>query len=52
MVAQHRRVRALGTGHSFNDLADSPGALVAIRTSRSLWRWTLYERGDRSAAAD
>jgi alditol oxidase len=30
LVARSRRVRALGTGHSFNRLADSPGDLVSI----------------------
>ncbi|MFD0476641.1 FAD-binding protein [Nonomuraea thailandensis] len=30
VVARSRRVRALGTRHSFNDLADSPGALVSV----------------------
>lgn len=29
-VARSNRVRALGTMHSFNDLADSPGALVSL----------------------
>ncbi|MFD1721590.1 FAD-binding protein [Amnibacterium endophyticum] len=28
VVASHRRIRALGTRHSFNDLADTDGALV------------------------
>lgn len=28
LVARHPRVRALGTRHSFNDLADGPGILV------------------------
>ncbi|MEV0198603.1 FAD-binding protein [Nonomuraea sp. NPDC050691] len=30
LVAGSARVRALGTGHSFNDVADSPGDLVAL----------------------
>ncbi|WP_312888356.1 FAD-binding protein [Nonomuraea rhodomycinica] len=30
LVAGSARVRALGTGHSFNDVADSPGELVAL----------------------
>jgi len=30
LVARSRRVRALGTGHSFNRLADSPGDLVSV----------------------
>ncbi|MGH1564408.1 D-arabinono-1,4-lactone oxidase [Mumia sp. DW29H23] len=30
VVAQASRVRALGTRHSFHDLADSPGVLVAL----------------------
>ncbi len=29
LVASHPRVRALGTRHSFNDLADGPGILVS-----------------------
>jgi alditol oxidase len=30
LVAESRRVRALGTGHSFNRLADTPGDLVSV----------------------
>jgi xylitol oxidase len=30
LVAQAGRIRVLGTGHSFNDLADSPGAQVSL----------------------
>ncbi|MEH3089948.1 MAG: FAD-binding protein [Microbacterium arborescens] len=30
LVASHRSIRSLGTRHSFNDLADSPGALLAL----------------------
>jgi len=30
MVASARHVRALGTRHCFNDLADGPGALIAL----------------------
>jgi alditol oxidase len=30
LVAGSRRVRALGTGHSFNPLADTPGDLVSL----------------------
>ena len=30
LVARSRHVRALGSRHSFHDLADSPGALVAL----------------------
>src|SRR5260370_31892287 len=30
LVARSRRVRALGTGHSFNRLADTPGDLVSV----------------------
>lgn len=30
IVAGSRRVRALGTGHSFNRIADSPGDLVSV----------------------
>jgi alditol oxidase len=30
LVAHARQVRALGTGHSFNALADSPGDLVSL----------------------
>ena len=30
LVARGRRIRVLGTGHSFNDLADSPGAQVSL----------------------
>ncbi|MCL3861319.1 FAD-binding protein [Actinotalea sp. K2] len=30
VVGAARRVRALGTRHSFNDLADSPGALLSL----------------------
>jgi len=30
VVARARQVRALGTGHSFNDMADSPGAQVSL----------------------
>jgi xylitol oxidase len=30
LVAGSRRIRALGTGHSFNPIADSPGALVSV----------------------
>ena len=29
-VARARQVRVLGTGHSFNDIADSPGAQVSL----------------------
>lgn len=29
-VGRSRRVRALGTGHSFSDVADSPGVLVSL----------------------
>src|SRR5262245_16647512 len=29
MVAESTRVRALGTGHSFTPIADTPGVLVA-----------------------
>ncbi len=30
LVARSRRIRALGTGHSFNGIADSPGDLVSL----------------------
>ena len=30
VVARGRRIRVLGTGHSFNGLADSPGAQVSL----------------------
>lgn len=30
LVASHRSIRSLGTRHSFNDLADSEGALLAL----------------------
>ena len=30
MVAQAGRIRVLGTGHSFNDMADSPGTQVTL----------------------
>jgi alditol oxidase len=30
IVARARRLRVLGTGHSFNDMADSPGAQVSL----------------------
>ena len=30
VVARSRQVRVLGTGHSFNDMADSPGAQVSL----------------------
>jgi alditol oxidase len=30
LVARSQRVRALGSGHSFNRLADTPGALVSV----------------------
>ncbi|MDA0633494.1 FAD-binding protein [Nonomuraea sp. MCN248] len=30
LVAAARRIRALGSGHSFNDIADSPGELVRL----------------------
>jgi len=30
MVARARQLRVLGTGHSFNDMADSPGAQVSL----------------------
>ena len=30
VVARARQVRVLGTGHSFNDIADSPGAQVSL----------------------
>jgi xylitol oxidase len=30
LVAQARRIRALGSGHSFNRLADTPGDLVTV----------------------
>ena len=30
VVARARQVRVLGTGHSFNDMADSPGAQVSL----------------------
>jgi len=30
MVARARQIRVLGTGHSFNDMADSPGAHVSL----------------------
>lgn len=30
LVAHTDRIRALGTGHSFNDLPDSPGVLVSL----------------------
>ncbi|MDH2426550.1 FAD-binding protein [Sphaerisporangium sp. TRM90804] len=30
LVARERRVRAIGTRHSFNDLADTPGVLVSL----------------------
>ncbi len=30
LVARSRRVRALGTGHSFNRLADTPGDLISV----------------------
>lgn len=29
LVARHERVKALGSRHCFNDIADSPGALIA-----------------------
>ena len=29
MVARSRQVRALGAGHSFNRVADTPGALIS-----------------------
>src|SRR6476646_1795620 len=30
VVARARQVRVLGTGHAFNDMADSPGAQVSL----------------------
>ncbi|GAA2080475.1 FAD-binding protein [Actinomadura alba] len=30
LVARNGKVRALGSGHSFNDIADTPGALVSL----------------------
>jgi alditol oxidase len=30
LVARSRKVRVLGTGHSFNDIADTSGALVSV----------------------
>lgn len=30
IVASHAKVRALGSGHSFNEIADSPGDLVSL----------------------
>lgn len=30
LVARGPRVRVLGSGHSFNDIADSPGALISL----------------------
>src|SRR5205823_13960334 len=30
LVAGSARARALGSGHSFNDLADTPGALISL----------------------
>src|SRR6266568_1448197 len=30
LVARARQIRVLGTGHSFNDMADSPGAQVGL----------------------
>jgi alditol oxidase len=30
LVSQARQIRALGTGHSFNRLADTPGDLVTV----------------------
>ena len=30
LVARSARIRVLATGHSFNDLADSPGAQVSL----------------------
>jgi alditol oxidase len=30
LVAGNERVRALGSAHSFNDIADSPGALISL----------------------
>ena len=30
VVARARRIRVLATGHSFNDMADSPGAQVTL----------------------
>ena len=30
VVARARQIRVLGTGHSFNDMADSPGAQVSL----------------------
>lgn len=30
LVAHSRRIRALGTRHSFNDIADSPGDLISL----------------------
>ena len=30
MVARAGRIRVLGTGHSFNDMADSPGTQVTL----------------------
>jgi alditol oxidase len=30
IVARARRIRVLAAGHSFNDLADSPGAQVSL----------------------
>lgn len=32
VVASSRRVRALGTRHSFNDIADTEGALVSVQS--------------------
>src|SRR3954464_11691336 len=31
VVADHQQLRALGTAHSFNRIADSPGELVSVR---------------------
>jgi alditol oxidase len=36
LVARSPRIRALGTRHSFNDLADTDGVLVTTASSRSV----------------
>ena len=30
LVRQSRKIKALGTRHSFNDIADSPGDLISL----------------------
>lgn len=36
LIAQSRRVRALGSRHSFNHIADTPGVLVSLAHHRTL----------------